>query len=364
MIKSKRFTGVYLNHKKNGDISYYIKYRDLDNRLISIKIGNKSDGDGGTIITEPYCNQKRMEYITLSKNGELPPAVEKKRQKKIITFDELANIYFENKKRHNKSNKQSKGRYKNIISPLIGYKNVIKITKSDIENIQKKLIDDGRAPKTVNWFIQQISAIFNHAIKEEIFKLPNPCKLVKHLKYDNARERYLTLDEVKALFNAIEDDRELWLFTKLSLTTGGRLETILHITKKDIDFDNQVITLKDLKNESSYKGFFNDELAIELKKHIASLDINDTVIRASGRTIRRKMKKVLDKLFNQGLEVSDAKNRTVIHTLRHTFASHLAMKGIPILNIQKLLNHKDITQTLRYAKLAPDAGKEAVKGLF
>ena len=359
MIKSKKFTGVYLNHKKNGDTAYYIKYRDLDNCLISIKIGDKSNG-----ITEPYCNQKRMEYITLSKNGELPPAVEKKRRKKITTLDDLASLYFEDKKLRNRSNKQSKGRYENIISPLIGYKNVEKITKADIEHIQKKLIDKGRAPKTVNWFIQLINAIFNNAIKKEIFKLDNPCKSIEHFKCDNSRERFLTKDEVKALLDAVKDDKELWLFAKLSLTTGGRLETILHITKKDIDFQNQIITLKDLKNNSSYKGFFNDELAAELKKQTLSLGVNDTVIQASNRTISRKMKKILDRLFNQGLAVNDAKNRTVIHTLRHTFASHLAMKGIPILNIQKLLNHKDITQTLRYAKLAPDAGKEAVRGLF
>jgi len=359
MIKSKKFNGVYLNHKKNGDTSYYVMYRDFSNKLIRVKIGDKSNG-----ITEPYCNQKRMEFINLSKNGELPPSVKRKRKKKIITFNDLAVLYFDAKELYNKSNKQNKGRYNSIIEPLMGCKETDEITKKDIEDIQKKLIDKGRAPKTVNWFIQQINAIFNHAIKEGVFKHSNPCKLVKHLKYDNARERYLTLDEVKALLNAIEDDRELWLFTKLSLSTGGRLETILHITKKDIDFDNQVITLKDLKNNSSYKGFLNDNLAQELKKHTVSLDINDTVIRASGRTIRRKMKNILDKLFNQGLKISDAKNRTVIHTLRHTFASHLAMKGIPILNIQKLLNHKDITQTLRYAKLAPDAGKEAVRELF
>ena len=38
----------------------------------------------------------------------------------------------------------------------------------------------------------------------------------------------------------------------------------------------------------------------------------------------------MNELFNQGLEKDDSKNRTVIHTLRHTFASHLAINGTPI----------------------------------
>ena len=69
-------------------------------------------------------------------------------------------------------------------------------------------------------------------------------------------------------------------------------------------------------------------------------------------------------LFNVDLGVRDTKNRVVIHTLRHTFASQLAIAGVPILTIQKLMNHADIAQTMRYAKLAPDQGIEAVKVLY
>lgn len=71
----------------------------------------------------------------------------------------------------------------------------------------------------------------------------------------------------------------------------------------------------------------------------------------------------MDDLFNQGLDSSDAKNKVVIHTLRHTFASHLAINGTPIYTIQKLMNHKDITMTLRYPKLAPDSGRDSISRL-
>ena len=75
------------------------------------------------------------------------------------------------------------------------------------------------------------------------------------------------------------------------------------------------------------------------------------------------MKKIIDDLFNQGMDVNDRKNRVVFHSLRHTFASHLAINGTPIFTIQKLMNHKDITMTMRYAKLAPDSGREAIENL-
>jgi len=80
--------------------------------------------------------------------------------------------------------------------------------------------------------------------------------------------------------------------------------------------------------------------------------------------ISKKLRPILNTLFNQGLETSDIKNRVVVHTFRHTFASHLAINGTPIFTIQKLLNHKDITMTMRYAKLSPDSGMIQVNELY
>lgn len=48
------------------------------------------------------------------------------------------------------------------------------------------------------------------------------------------------------------------------------------------------------------------------------------------------------------------------HVLRHTFASHLAMRGVPVRTIQELLGHATLTMTLRYAHLAPEVTRDAV----
>jgi site-specific recombinase XerD len=48
------------------------------------------------------------------------------------------------------------------------------------------------------------------------------------------------------------------------------------------------------------------------------------------------------------------------HDLRHTYASHLAMRGVPLKVIQELMRHVTIEMTERYAHLSPDTRREAV----
>ena len=129
------------------------------------------------------------------------------------------------------------------------------------------------------------------------------------------------------------------------------------------------ITLYDFKNKDSYKGFLTDDILNHIKPKLKTLKANDYLIsldntKFTSRQIQSRLKPILDRLFNVELEISDRKNRVVIHTLRHTFASHLAIGGTPIFNIQKLMNHKDIKQTIRYAKLAPDSGRNFVNSLY
>lgn len=49
------------------------------------------------------------------------------------------------------------------------------------------------------------------------------------------------------------------------------------------------------------------------------------------------------------------------HVLRHSFASHLVMRGATMTAVQELLGHSSIVMTMRYAHLAPEAVQETVR---
>ncbi len=345
------------------DKIYVIRYRDNGKERF-VTLGKYSEG-----IREAYCKTKRNEYMTLSKNGELPPQIDKRIKKQALTLNSLAETYFDEKSTENKTNKQQTGKYKLHIKPILGAKAVDDIHKDDIKALQKKLISKKLAPKTTNGIIQLLTAIINYSIKEHDLMIINPTTGISRIKVDDARERFLGIDEIHTLLNTIRGDELLYHFTRMALATGARLEGVLHIQKKDIDLVHNKVTIKDLKSDSTYSGFFNNKLKEEIGKSISSMKANDYYIGGRttpypGRSVRRKMKPILDELFNQDLDASDAKNRVVIHTLRHTFASQLAIKGVPIFTIQNLMNHAKIEMTMRYAKLAPDSGLNAIEGLY
>jgi site-specific recombinase XerD len=63
------------------------------------------------------------------------------------------------------------------------------------------------------------------------------------------------------------------------------------------------------------------------------------------------------------VNITDRRQRVVFHTLRHTYASWLVMAGVDLYTVQRLMGHKDITMTQRYAHLAPEHLDKAVNVL-
>lgn len=356
-------TGViYRDSVTNGksDKTYYIRYKDENNKTIELKIGKYSEG-----VREAYCNQKRNEILTKQRNGEEPPVIAQKKKRVILSIETLSKAYFIHRL-ENGSKKVDESVYSVHILPFLKDYDLNTINKNDIakftNHLKEKQNQNTKSPlasKTINNILNLLKAIIKYSLKNDLLK-NDFSKYINLFDIDNARERFLTLKEIQTLLKTTKDDETIYLFFNLALNTGGRLATILNIHKKDIDFTHNLITLKDFKNNSTYKAFLTDELKHLLELRTKNISLNDKIFTSNPE---RRLRTILDDLFNLGIDTQDRKNKVVIHTLRHTFASHLAINGTPIFTIQKLMNHKDIKMTLRYAKLSPDSGREAVINL-
>ena len=356
-------TGVFYKEiiSKNNkviDKVFIIRYIDENNKERLKTVGKYSDG-----IRETYCKAKINEITTKVRLGEELPHIAKVKSK--LTFDDLAQRYFTDKTHTTKEPEKEKARYTNHLEKDLGHYLPENITADILLQMQNKFRAKF-APRTVNHLIFMIGTIYKHAQKMELYKGSSPTATLDGLKLDNKRERYLELLEIKELLEESKKASfEVWLFVKLSLSTGARVGSVINIKKKDINIQSNYITIKDFKNNKTYNGFISDdELKEVLENRMKRLKANDNIILLERSAIAWKLRPILDRLFNSELETNDSKNRTVMHTLRHTFASHLAINGTPILAIKSLMNHSSIEMTMRYAHLAPDAGYEQVRKLY
>lgn len=373
-INSEKYDGVQHYIKADGTKTYYIRYRDETKKLKRVKVGTEDDG-----TDELYCKNKRIEVLNAINKGEQPPKIVKTRREDIIRFDDIADLYFESKE-DTRSTGDRKSKYNKHIKPEIGSFPISYITSEHLEEIKSKLINSKNlSKKTVNMVLELFSTIFNYGFKRSKYNLTNPASRVERFIIKNTRERYLRKPEVDALYlEVIKEDQNqmngkmLEVFVKLALTTGARMGGVLNIKKSDIDFDNDIIRVVDFKKGGDiYSAYISATTRELLREVLSKVKFSDYIVslnmsgkKLGERKLQNKLKPILDRLFNQELEVNDRKNRIVIHSLRHTFASHLAVADIPLKQIQMLMNHSDIKETMKYAKLQDNENKTAMQKVF
>lgn len=379
MTKTK-FTGVYYRDLQNGDRVFIITYK-TKGKFKKEKVGSSKEG-----ITASYASKIRAKRTSIDRLKDDAPMF---LNQKLPTFDECFNLYY--KSIENKSDSQNtKRRYELHVKSTFGHLKLDDITTHMIEDFKvkaKKLKSQKTnrvyAPKTINDWINIISTVFNYMISKKDLNVKNPAHVAKieREKVDNDRERYLELDEIKKIWDALDNRQEFFdnqirdevtnnvkIFLALSLSTGARLRSVLTISKVDVNLNTNTVIIKNHKSNRTYNGYIHPAYKELIAKRMENLSPIDYLVNSSPNELNRAainkvLQPVFDKLFNQGLKVEDSKRRVVIHTLRHTFASLLAIQGTPIYTIMKLMDHADISQTIRYAKLSPDSGKDAVQKL-
>ncbi|GMT39154.1 site-specific integrase [Helicobacter bizzozeronii] len=341
---SKRYVGVRSKVLNDGDVAYYVRWVDRHGKRIEAKVGTRASG----------WNEKKASL----RRGELMHAP----AKMVVTLGEIYPLLLASKAQQVRPKTLANyGRYCGIITAKLGDIPIEHLTPLMVEGfLQEYNAQSGRFRAFLYLLLKAgLKVAKSHFGVDNLQAMQN----VASPKVNDQRERFLSLEEIERLKEAIKGDFELELFVALSLSTGARLRGVCAIKKMDIDLVNQSVRLKDFKSNSIYTGFLNSACVGLLTEHLAGLENQEGVFKPGVLSrVRYNLRRILNTLFNTPLPPRS--QRVVIHTLRHTFASHLAIKGTPIQIISKLLNHRDIKQTMRYAHLLPSSGKEYVLGLW
>jgi integrase len=140
----------------------------------------------------------------------------------------------------------------------------------------------------------------------------------------------------------------------MALHTGIRLGETLGLQWSDIDVKQRLIIITRTKNNERKTVPINDVLAEELRRLPRYVSSPYLFHHPDGTRLWR-----IDRSFHHPMTRAGIEDFR-FHDLRHTHASHLAMRGVPLETIGALLGHKDPKMTKRYAHVSPTSLKAAV----
>ena len=179
----------------------------------------------------------------------------------------------------------------------------------------------------------------------EMIKMPKPRPT------KNSKVHYLTKDmEIELLdYLLINEYREAKDIVECLIDLGCRVNELLELEKRFVDFDNNQINFIDRKNDQAVAVPMTYRVKDILSYHCYDLKDFDKVFSLNYSELNAIWQKA-----RKDLGYANKKFYT-IHLCRHTCASRLVQRGVPILLVKDWLGHEDIENTMIYAHLQPKA---------
>ncbi|MGE7667167.1 site-specific tyrosine recombinase/integron integrase [Ureibacillus composti] len=233
-------------------------------------------------------------------------------------------------------------------------KNYNLIKASDIRAWLASLEEEGLKPKSINLKLTAVKSFYRYCMEENKLK-KNPAAMVKSPKLDDSLPYYLSSREVTLLRELTRPNIRDRALVEVLYTTGIRISELLNIKLEDIKWDTRQIWIRKGKGNKERFVLFTYDCAERLKAYLEERSVDSKYLfsKHGGQPISRDL---VELNFRKYTEILGFK--VTPHTLRHTFAAHVAEKGMEFCYIQELLGHTNINSTKIYTRLMSHARKK------
>ncbi len=180
-------------------------------------------------------------------------------------------------------------------------------------------------------------------------------------KRKNVIQRLSKDEEQKLIKQAYQEKSSYGLLLKTLFLTGARVSEFVSIKAEDFYFDELMILIQKGKGGKSRYVPILPELAQELKTHLSGRKVG--YIFESNRHTKFTPRRI-QQIVKQTAEQAGITKKVHPHLLRHTVATFLLEKGMPLEQIQKFLGHSKIETTQIYAESSTEMMKESFQNAF
>lgn len=228
-----------------------------------------------------------------------------------------------------------------LLKRHLGFMKLSAIHPKDIAAYRdKRLKVDGCSGSTVIKDINNLSHIFNVAIKDWGYPLPNnPAQMIRKPKADRGRDRRLKEGELDILIDALELTWGIQSIVLLAIETGMRRSEILSLKWSNIYFEERYLILPDTKNGDS-RAVPLSTRAIEILNSLEKTSDNLFFIKPSAVT--RAFKRACVRAGLDNLK---------FHDLRHEATSRFFELGLNTMEVSAITGHKTLSMLKRYTHL-------------
>lgn len=243
-------------------------------------------------------------------------------------------------------------------SKRLSGKRVNQLTPDLLEQIKSELTEKGHAPQTILHYMKFLRHVLYATVGKS--RLPdNPFEKVKLKAIRAGRTRFLSPKEEARLYEAIGPTHAPWV--RLAILTGLRKSEQFRLRWTDVDLEHGFLVLGETKSGTVQYVPLTEE-GIAILRDLDSWQRSKWVFPSQNPQTHLNVDNFYGRLYLPAVKQAGLEGVTW-HTLRHTFASRLAMSGQTPSTIAALLRHSGINLVARYAHLDPSHLKSAVEGV-
>jgi len=233
------------------------------------------------------------------------------------------------------------------------------ISKSNISSVDSKILLDyfnylkqtrKFSYSAIKQSLASVRFLFLDVLKKEI-----DFDFFVKMKRPNSLPNILTVDEIRKIINSITNLKHCAIISTI-YSCGLRISEAVNLKINDIDSSAMTVKIVNAKGRNDRIVMLSEKLLSLLREYFK--EYKPKIYLFEGQKGEQYSTRSIQQIFNNAAKKVGIKKKVTVHSLRHSFASHLLDNGTDIRFIQELLGHKHLSTTQIYTHINPASVKK------